>query len=413
MQNTPYLLLNILVSLGLVTLSVCAADSKEEYYLSPNATTQLLKIEKEPQDQTLSESKQTYEIWKSSLEKNYGLKVGADYHMQGFVARGAVGENKTLGGVFRLFGEWKGSEANTRHGGSLVFKLEHRHAWSTISPVDFSNEIGYAGLVQSTYSDQKWRLTTLYWKQQFDDGNAMLYAGFIDVTEYLDVYLLISPWDGFANMVFATGSATIGGLPDGALGIMAAGWISERVYIVAGIADANADAHDPFKRIDDLFSDLKTFKSIEIGCTTAKESLFFDNIHMTLWQMDARPKAGVKEGYGANFSLTHTFEDTWLGFLRGGYSNDGGALLKRSVSMGLGHKMKDQDDVVGIGLNWGRPNDELYGNAKDQWTSELFYRYQPNKYVQITPSLQLIAQPALNPDKDFIALFGLRLEASF
>jgi porin len=69
--------------------------------------------------------------------------------------------------------------------------------------------------------------------------------------------------------------------------------------------------------------------------------------------------------------------------------------------------------VIGVGLNWGVPNDEFYGDADTQWTSELFYRYQAGKHLQITPSLQFISHPALNPKTDQLTLFGLRLEASF
>jgi len=402
-------LFTLLLSSGML-LAAPSTQERSAYYTSPDAVSNLLADTKESQPPLFSMAR--YEAWKASLQENYALSLGADYHLVGFYANRSMDDKESLGGVFRLFGEWQMYQNNSGSG-SLVFKLEHRHALSDLSPVDFSNALGYAGLIQSTFSDQQLRLTTLYWKQSFNDNNAVIYAGFLDVTEYVDVYLLISPWNAFGNMVFATGSATMGGLPDGALGVMAAAWLNDRTYIVGGIADANADPTDPFQGFETLFDDLETFKSIEIGWTTKKEALYFDNFHLTLWQMDARPQAGTQEGWGVNFSLTHTFNANWMGFLRGGYSVDGGALLERSISSGFGYKVPDREDIIGLGVNWGIPNDELYGDADAQWTSELFYRYQVGKRTQITPSLQLIADPALYPDTDLIALFGLRLEVRF
>ncbi len=403
----------VFICIGVNIPLYAVSQNRSGYYTSPDAVSSLLEAQNRKRKAGQLWSMEAYEAWKKSLENDYGLSIGSDYHLTGFAATDALGKKESLGSVFRVFGEWKLTGKETPNSGSLVFKGEYRHAVNGISPVDFASELGYAGLVQSTYSDQKWRMTTLYWKQHLFDGDMTVYAGLIDVTEYTDIYLLISPWNGFGNMVFATGSATIGGLPDASLGVMAAGWLSDTMYIVGSITDANADASDPFNGFHTLFDDFETFKTLELGWTTGKEQLFFDNFHITLWQMDDRPKAGTKEGGGISFSLTHTLDKNWLTFLRGGYSKNGGALLKRSLSTGFGYKVPQRDDVVGVGLNWGRPNDELYGDVDDQWTSELFYRYQAGKRVQITPSLQLIAHPALNPNTDFITLFGLRAEISF
>ena len=65
------------------------------------------------------------------------------------------------------------------------------------------------------------RLTNLYWRQRLANGNVTITAGFLDVTDYVDAYALASPWTGFGNLVFSTGSATIGLPNDATLGIAA------------------------------------------------------------------------------------------------------------------------------------------------------------------------------------------------
>ena len=95
-------------------------------------------------------------------------------------------------------------------------------------------------------------------------------------------------------------------------------------------------------------------------------------------------------------------------FLRGGYSEDGGALLSRSVSAGLGHYWDGSQDLLGFGVNWGRPSTDFGTDLSDQWTSELFYRFQLSEHLAITPDIQYIVNPALNPDRSGLIYFGLR-----
>ena len=48
-----------------------------------------------------------------------------------------------------------------------------------------------------------------------------------------------------------------------------------------------------------------------------------------------------------------------------------------------------------------------------QYTAEVFYRLQAFPHITITPDLQLLMNPALNPDQDHIWIAGLRVRLSF
>ena len=102
-----------------------------------------------------------------------------------------------------------------------------------------------------------------------------------------------------------------------------------------------------------------------------------------------------------------------MGFLRGGYSDDGNALLERSLSTGFGWKSNKRGDVLGLGINWGRPNHYVTGSVRDQYTAELYYLWQIRKNIQITPDMQILHHPALNPNHDTITLFGVRARFVF
>ncbi|MBT8407086.1 MAG: carbohydrate porin, partial [Deltaproteobacteria bacterium] len=70
-------------------------------------------------------------------------------------------------------------------------------------------------------------------------------------------------------------------------------------------------------------------------------------------------------------------------------------------------------NLLGFGANWGEPNDALFGSdLDDQRTIEVYYRLQVTKEIAITPDVQLLINPALNPEEDTIWVFGLRARLS-
>ena len=78
-----------------------------------------------------------------------------------------------------------------------------------------------------------------------------------------------------------------------------------------------------------------------------------------------------------------------------GWHADGYALRKPYV----------RSDTTGIAINWGEPSDDT---LRDQVTAEAFYRIQLAQNLAITPSVQYLADPALNPDEDEIWIGSIR-----
>ena len=50
---------------------------------------------------------------------------------------------------------------------------------------------------------------------------------------------------------------------------------------------------------------------------------------------------------------------------------------------------------------------------RDQFTGEFFYRFQLTQFLAVRHVDQFTGNPALNPAKDFLALFGIWLQTSF
>lgn len=346
--------------------------------------------------------------WKSRVAEQTGFNWSLDYNALFMGVSDSLGEDNASSGVVRFFGFWDLVNRDGSNKGSLNWKIENRHSYTDVPPSGLGFESGYVGLFEPVFSDQQTRLTNLYWKQYLAEGKWAAVAGFLDVTDFVDVYLLASPWTGFNNFVFSTGSAATDLPNDATLGLAAGGMVTDKVYIQAGLTDADADPTDPFEGFENVFQESNFFKWIEIGFTPKQDRLYFDNIHVTFWHIDERLNE-TPDGWGVNASWQKWINDKWLPFVRGGYTEDSGSLLEKSITVGIGYQPVPMRGVIGVGFNWGKPNQTSFEGTDDQYSTELFWRYQLTKELAVTPSIQYIKDPALNPDESSLWAYGLRL----
>lgn len=139
-----------------------------------------------------------------------------------------------------------------------------------------------------------------------------------------------------------------------------------------------------------------------------------NNIHLTFWQIDERVEAGTPSGWGVAFTASAIMGENWMPFIRGGCSKDGGSLYEAALAAGFGYRPKGSQDTLGVGLHLSRPNENTFGPGLDsQFTGEFFYELQVSENFAVTPSIQILGNPALNPNEDVIGLFGLRARVAF
>lgn len=350
----------------------------------------------------------SYHERKKSFAERIGFSYGVDYSAVFLSATDSLGKDDASGGMIRFYGTWDLAGRKSGNTGTFVWKVEHRHKYGSIPPLGLSFDLGNVGLFEPPFSDQGLRLTNLYWRQRLNGGRFAFVAGFLDATDYFDVYALASPWTGFMNFAFSTGTTTATLPNDALLGLAAAGMVTDKMYIIGGLGDLNSDPTDPFEGFDTFFDDREYFTHVEIGWTTSKDRIYLDNTHFTLWHADDRKKAGIEDGWGFNFSFSRFINDWWMPFARAGWSEDGDSLMKKSLSTGVGFKPADSHGLLGVGINWGEPADSFGPGVDDQYALEAFYRLQISDEVTITPDVQLLLDPALNPDESSIWVFGLR-----
>jgi porin len=350
-----------------------------------------------------------YFAWKEGLQEEHDLAFSIDYSAAYLRANESPGEDTAASGMVRFFGSWDLVGRESGNTGAFVWKVEHRHAYTDVAPQGFGFNLGYVGLIEPPFSNQGWRFTNFYWRQRWKQGKVAMLAGFLDVTDFVDVHALASPWTGFLNFAFSTGTLTLPVPNDAALGVGAGGMVTKNLFLIGSLVDRNADPKRFWEGFDTFFDQKEYFKSIEIGWTTSQEQIYLNNTHLTIWQADDREAAGEAGGWGANFSWTRYLAETWLPFVRAGYADGGGSVMQKSVSVGAGYQPDPGGNVLGLGFNWGEVNEDTWGpGLSDQLTAELYFRWNLSPQFALTPDIQYLVDPALNPEEDSLWVLGLR-----
>jgi porin len=349
-----------------------------------------------------------YFDFKQRVKNNYGLSFGIDYNILYQVATESLDEKSAASGSLRFFGYWTLLGRNSENKGTFVYKVENRHRIGTdITPTQLAPEIGYAGLTATVFTDAGWELTNFYWEQILFEGQLIVGIGIVDTTDYVNIYSFVNPWTDFNNLAFLN-DPTIP-TPNQGLGGAFLFMFNKNIYLLGGLADTNGDPSDPFENFNTFFNENEYFTNIEIGWISSFENRYKKNIHLTAWHADSRNKAQVPDGWGLAFSFNYLIENKYEPFFRAGYSDGGGALSEWSVSSGMGYHVRDKGDLIAIGLNWGKASEEVFEVIDpDQYTVEIFYRIQLFQNLTLTPDIQFVIDPVLNPDEDFIVVFGLR-----
>ncbi len=350
-----------------------------------------------------------YFNFKKKVYNKTGLRFNFDYNSLYMGSNAEMGKGHAAGGVFRFYGNWDILGRKSGNTGSFIYKIEHRHKYSSIPVIDLSMDMGNVGIYGVTFNNDHFRVTNLYWKQKLLKGRLYLIGGFLDATNFFDVYGMGNPWTHFNNLNFTTGISAASLPGDGYLGFSVEGWLTKHIYAIAGFGDQNSDPTLVFRGFETFFREHEFFKHAEIGFTKAKKYVYLDNIHLSFWHRDNNKTTGTGWGWGFVFSATKYVYKKWLPFFRFAYTEKGESLLEMAVSTGLGYQRKPDGHQAGIAFSWGRPNaDTFRPGLSDQFTTEAFYRLQFSRRLALTPGIMYIIDPALNPNEHSIFLWSIR-----
>jgi porin len=270
----------------------------------------------------------------------------------------------------------------------------------------------------ATWGDFDLGVTQFYIRQSLF-GNRFQYAiGKLFAPNYVNSYPFFDDNRQFLNQNFST-NPTIASALRG-FGAVALVYPTDGgLYVQGGIFNANSEDTGP--TIGTFFSEQEYFTTAEIGWSglarsgvpqQARGPMDQNNVHLTWWHKDAQPGAATifqPEMEGFAFNANFMAGDNLMWFLRGGKSE--GWVTTRALSAGFGYRPESApSDLFGFGLAWSEP---LLASLRDQTTMETFYRFQVTQNLAITPDLQIIIDPTLNPAVDSQIILGLRGRITF
>ena len=350
-------------------------------------------------------SLQPYYEWKRSVRETSDVQLGQDYTSLYQKASDSLTDvDSASGGVYRFYGRWLAAGKGTKNMGALVFKVEHSHKYrADIAPEDFGQQLGYLGSTGLLYSDLKWVLNDFNWQQKINDGRGGFIVGRLDPNDYMDVVDYANPWTTFQNSNILENHSIA--IPETSFGAGIGNWLNNHWYLRAAFTDANGKLDDPgiFEHGSEFFS------FAEVGWAPDSTARELKGAHVTIWHVDQRVKENVPEGEGVAIGASWAFDKEWIIFGRTGQSTGDASLMRRSTTVGVSHIWKAYFDVFGWAVNYAEPvNQQL----SDQTSMEMFLKIQLAQNIALTPSFQLLINPALNSQQDHIQIVGLRFRVT-
>ncbi len=336
----------------------------------------------------------------SRFQKSSGLSLSFDYQaLYQQSTHSLTGLDQSASGQARIIGNWSLLNRDGPNTGSLVFILENRHLLGqAISPASLAGQIGYVGATGVTFGDTDTSLSVAYWSQVLAGGRAGLVAGRIDPGDYSDILGYVNPRTTFQN--YSILFSPVLPIPDPGFGIAGGGFITDHIYALGIVSDANGSLTD----VNWFPGGAEFYTYGEIGWTPAKDQRYLTNVHLGVFHVDDREDAGVPSSHGAILSGNVTFNENLMLFGRLGWSDGSAPIARRAVNAGLMWRPGLYDDLFGFGVTVADPSD---ASLSDQTTAEMFYRFDVSDNFAITVDAQYLKNPGLAEDDTWV--LGLRM----
>jgi porin len=356
--------------------------------------------------------------FKANLDEDYGFRFGASFsHLYQRSSDTLPGdrEEDASGYEINIHGTWTFLGRNTDSPTIAGFEVLRIDKMGTdIPPASLFTQTGSLYPTAAAFGEVETSISELYLQQIFEARIGFRVGKLFPITSY-DFF----PLKNFRlDFVDANSVANLAmPLPDRGLG----GFVTYRpqpnVYLRLGVHDANADVEKA--GFNSMFDEGELFKILEIGFDPGlakgqPNRAPPGDIHVSFWHQEERDDDNVDDGWGFVVSGSERFGD-FLPFLRYGYSDSGSggpAVLEHMVNGGVAIDdiFGQSNDRIGVGFTWAEP---ATGGLDDQWAIDGFYRIQVTPEFTFGPTLQVVIDPARNPDEDVLFVGGIRSRIAF
>ena len=342
------------------------------------------------------------------LDRAARLWIGISYTAVFQYASASRGPQEAAGGDLGFFGGWDALNSD-RWPGHVYFQTETRHRYTSIPPSDLGDGIGSLWGTTVDFDTQDFALVQLYWDHgSFEDGFRYR-IGKVDPALIYDAGRYVG--DSFAFLNAAFSDTLPMAVPAAGLGGAVGVYPHDRLYVLAGLHDANGRRT---AGISSFFDQTEFFYVVEAGYTPRYGETGEGMYHLTAWYQDAQERDNTPSGKGIALTLEQEFgpQGTIVPFVRYAYGEGAGLDVRQLLAAGIGFEdlFGYSEDLLGIGLAWGQPADRA---LRDQYTFEIFYLLHITPQLKLTPDFQVIRDPSKNPDESVVYVAGVRVRLVF
>ena len=345
----------------------------------------------------------TFEDFDDYLDSNNGFftQLGSTLIYQR-ASETLTGRNDELNLVADFAGGWEPGFSTGGNRGALTWWVRGGRAVGDPEEADLSRDIGSLLGINGASDDNELYVRELFWAQTL--GQRFGFSlGQVDTTYRYDFnsvanderyYFIASPLTNSQSIPFPN--------PGPSADIF---WsINEQAIFRAGLHSTACEKGSWC--LDRLASD-QWFLPAELTVSPVFDGLGQGNYRFLAYYTET----GKNKGGGWSLSFDQQI-GRFTPFMRLSASNKEISDFERFFSLGVGidHPFGRPRDQAGIGFATGKTGDPL---LRDETNIELYWRFQLNPFVAVTPDLQWVIDPAENPVDDRVFVAGIRLQLDF
>jgi porin len=267
-------------------------------------------------------------------------------------------------------------------------------------------KLGDLSVINTNVYPDSSALDELFWKQVVDDGRLVVMAGRVDQSFHFDSNRVAFDSERKLQSFVFVNNLSIPWPLYGGLGGVVTWKATDRLTLRAGGGESGSD--EPWKFWKTL-DDGNWYQLFESELRLDVPGLGKGAYRLTPWHnhLDG------EDGWGVGVNVDQELGFPWLvGFFRFGAGDSDVTPVERTVSGGIAVEKPfgRPGDLFSLGVGWSRPSDP---DARDETFLEVQYRLQLTKTLELSPNLQVVLDPASNPDSDTIVIGGIRLTMPF
>ncbi len=366
-----------------------------------------------------------YFDWKEEVYDRIGLKLGISYQLLFLHATErapSANFESALGHWWGITAKWTPLNRGKDFEVSLVLVAAERGSiGDNAVPAEYGVlDVGSIFPVNFEFTSWPFAIEELYWEQWFEK-RALVRFGVTAAAAAINPFRFKDARTSFTATPFAFHESIPA--PAQGPGFAAKWWPikDSEFYVTAILNDVNGNPNKGWAGIDfNSFGKGEFFYALEFGYKWEREGGEFDRLYLDLFYADERSTRDpnfLPNKAGGGFKVLGSKQmGPWVGFTSYTFNTaEGGSTSvtfgRHTVTAGGAHLSPlGIRGEMGMGLVWMKPHRVT---LRDQLGLEAYWKILLTPNIWVTPGIQFIHHPSLNPTADNLVIAHIRFRVAF